>query len=213
MSTRYEDFLPEVLPYVRDCPEIVAINAIRNSCIEFCDRSLWLLYHHDPVDIIGGESTYELDLPDGTTTARILDAWYNNTPLAPIGEDDLKTMFNMDWREATGDPRFYTHLDPIEVVLAPTPQADADEALSMIMALRPSRDSVDVDDSLFERWVEYISYGARARLHEIPAQPFSDPASAMKSRQMFNHGIGLATIERNRGLTRHVMRVRMPRAV
>lgn len=213
MSTRYENFLPEVLPYARDCPEVVAINAVRNACIDFCDQSLWLLYHHDPIDVVAGESTYELDLPDGTTTARILDAWYDSTPLAPIGEDDLKSMFYSDWRDALGEPRFYTHLDPSELVLAPIPQEDADEALAMIVALRPTRDSVEVDDTLYERWAEWIGWGARARLHDIPAQPFTDPAMAMKARQMFQHGIGLAKIERNRGLTRHVAHVKLPRLV
>lgn len=213
MSTRYEEFLPEVLPYVRDCPEAVAVNAIRNACIEFCDKSLWLLYHHDPVSVYAAESTYDLDLPDGTTTARIMDAWYKTRPLAPIGEDDLKVMFSTDWREAEGDPQFYTHLDPSAVVLAPIPQTDEADALAMIVALRPTRDSVDVDDTLYERWAEWIGWGARGRLHDIPAQPFTDGPAAIRARQMFNHGIGLATIERNRGLTRHVMYVRMPRLV
>ncbi len=213
MSTRYEQFLPEVLPYVRDCPELVAVNAVRNACIEFCDRSLWLLYHHSPISTVAGESTYELDLPDDTTTARVMDAWYLNGPLAPIGEDDIKQMFLTDWREATGIPAFYTHLDPAEIVLAPTPVQDEDDALALIVALRPTRDSVEVDDTLYERWAEEIGCGARARLHQIPGQPFFDITLASRSQMMFDHGVGLARIERNRGLTRHVSHIRFPRFV
>lgn len=211
MSTRYDAFLPEVLPYARECPELVAINAIRNACIDFCDRSLWLLYHHDPIDIIANESSYILELPAGTCSARILDAWYDTLPLAPIAEDTLKNMFASDWRVATGKPSFYTHLDPDEVVLAPMPQTALSGGLTMIVALRPTRASTEVDDTVFERWAEGIGFGARARLHEMPNQPFYDPAQSMRCRQMFEHFIGLAKIERNRGLSRHVARVQFPR--
>ena len=35
MSKPLADFLPEVLPFVPGCPQPVAINAVRNSVIQF----------------------------------------------------------------------------------------------------------------------------------------------------------------------------------
>jgi hypothetical protein len=203
----YKSFLPEVLPYTRECPELAAVNAIRNACIEFCDRSHWLLHHHDAIDVVAGTSTYTLDPPAGTTIARIVDAWFAGHLLAPIGEDNLKTMYFTDWREAEGTPAFYTHLDPNEVILAPIPQQDEVEALTIIAALRPTRASTSVEDSVYERWAEYIGFGARARLHDINGQPYYDPAVAARCRAMFERGMNIAAIERNKGLTRHVAHV------
>ena len=41
-AVSYEVFLPEVMPYVHDVPEIVAVQAIRNACIEFCEKTHYL---------------------------------------------------------------------------------------------------------------------------------------------------------------------------
>lgn len=213
MSTAYTEFLPEVLPYVRDCPDIAAVNAIRNACIEFCDRSHWLLYHHAPQNVTSGASTYTLSPPAGTSVARIVDAWYNGNLLAPIGEDNLKTMYVSDWRYVSGTPAFYTHLDPNQITLSPLPDRTISGALKMIVALRPTRASTSVDDSVYERWAEYIGFGARARLHDINGQPYFDPGMAAKCRAMFDRSVGMATIERNRGLTRHVAYVKFPPVV
>lgn len=211
MSTRYEKFLPEVLPYVHDCPEFVAVAAIRNACIEFCDRTDWWLYTHDPITVVANQNTYELDLPDFTVESRILEGWYNNFPLKPKSEDQLRSMYNLDWRQMEGSPQFLTQLDPGEVIVVPFPTFTTTNTLNLIVVLKPTRDSVDVDDSIYERWAEQIGFGARARLYEIPNQPFYDPGSAAKYRMMFETAMGKAALERQRGISRANLRVRPPR--
>ena len=211
MSTRYEAFLTEVQPYVPDCPEIVAVNAIRNACIEFCEKSLFWLYVHDPVTTLDNISTYELELPDYTTSVAILDAWYDNMPLIPQGEDELRRILPLNWPALYGTPKYLTQQTPNEVILVPYPLIGLSEALTMTVALKPTRDSVDIDDAIYENWAEGIGYGARARIHSLPGQSFSDPVAAAKYSAMFNTAIGKATVARNRGLARTVQRVRPPR--
>lgn len=210
---RYEEILPEVIPYVQECPEVVAVNAIRNAVIEFCDKSLWLLHEHDPISLNAYQGLYELSLPDDTMSARILDAWFRNLPMAPRGEDDLKRIYPFSWRKMEGRPQFYTQLDPGEVYFVPMPIVDYEDAVHMIVALKPTRNSVSCDDTLYERWAEKIGYGARARIHEIPGQTFSDPALALLNRARFSSAIGEAKVERNRGMTRINQRIRAPRLV
>lgn len=198
----YDDFLPEVLPYVHDCPQPVAINAIRNACIEFCDQSQYLLYEHDPITYTANVGSYEFDPPTDTSVARVDSAWTQDFPLHPKSQDELKTMFGFAWRELVGDPRFYTQLSPDEIILVPIPAVYQAEALKMIVAIKPLRTSSAVDPSVFENWAEVIAYGARARLYDTPGQPYSDAQQAIKFRSWFESGIGNAKIERNRGLTR-----------
>ena len=45
----YEVFLPEVMPFVRDVPEIVAVQAIRNAVIEFCEETHYMQENLDPM--------------------------------------------------------------------------------------------------------------------------------------------------------------------
>jgi hypothetical protein len=213
VSRRYEDFLPEVIPYVHDCPELVAVNAVRNACLEFCDASMWLLYEQPDILTVAGVGRYELDLPDFTQTARILEAWHNQYPLSPLSEDDLRKLYQFDWREVEGSPRYITSLTPNEVALVPSPTITSAGTLKSIVALRPTRDSIDIDDTIYDRWAEVIGTGARARLMSISNQPFYDPAGSAANRIAFKTGIANAARERLRGFQRSVSRVRPPRVV
>lgn len=212
-SVTYDSFFPEVLPYVHDCPEIVAINAIRNTCIEFCDKSHYYIFEHDPIVGLAGVSSYDLDLPTGTTAARILDAWYDNNTLEPKSEDDLKRIFPLNWRTMEGQPSFYMSYVPDTVIISPTPSITETGALTLLVAIKPTRASTTIDSTIYERWAEQIGFGARARLYDTPNQPYADPAQAVKFRGWFESAIGEAKIERNRGLTRTTLRVRPPRLV
>lgn len=213
MTTRYEAFLPEVLPYATECPEVVAINAIRNACIEFCDKSLYLIYEHDPVTTVANVSDYGLSLPANTTSARVLDAWYNNYLLGAKSEEDLKKLYPYDWHAMQGNPRWYTGRDPDTVVLVPYPLVGLTNGLNLMVALRPTRNSVDIDDLIYQRWAEQIGFGARSRLLDTPSQAYSDHMAASKYRSMFETAIGTAKMERMRGLGRSSLRVIPPRLV
>lgn len=208
---RYEDFLPEVLPYVHDCPEIVALTAIRNACIEFCDRSMWLIYEHPDVPTQAGEGRYPLDLPDFTESARVLEAWHNEFPLTPYSEDQIRRVYQFDWRSIEGGPRYLTSLTPEEVAVVPMPSEVDAGTLKLIVALRPTRDSVDVDDTVYNRWAEVIGQGARSRIMSITNQPFFDPVAAAQNRMAFALGISEASRERLRGMQRAILHVRPPR--
>jgi hypothetical protein len=204
----YTDFLPEVMPYVPDCPEAVAVNAIRSATIEFCRKSLWLIYTHDPITTVAGSGEYELDLPEDTELAMILAASYGTLPLKPVGSAEVATIM----KPLLGQTRYYTQIDSYNVELIAVPQ-DSGIQLQMLLAITPTRASMACDDALAERWAERIGYGARARLYEIPGQTFSNPDMAMKYASRFHTGIGEAIVERNRGLTRATLRVVPPRFV
>lgn len=214
MSTvSYEAFFPEVLPYAHDVPEFVAINAIRNACIEFCEKSDYIIYTHDPITILPKVRNYELDLPTGTVLSRVLAGWVGNLPLTFKSQEDLQRIYPLDWRQMAGRPQYLTQEIPEEVIVCPYCDYKMDQGLKIIVATKPSRASTTVDGLVYERWAEHIAFGARARLYDTPNQPYTDPASAAKYRAYFEAAIGEAKTERNRGLTRNMTRVRPPRFV
>lgn len=214
MSVSYETFFPEVLPHFPSIPEIVVVNAIRNACIEFCDRTDWLYYTPDPISLIASEDEYSLDdVPTDTTVARIESAWASNLPLVPKAEADLRRIFGLDWRKQIGRPQYITQYVPETVVVVPAPMVAIPLGLELTLVLRPTRASTTVDDSLFERWAEVIACGAKYRLHETPGHAYESPEAAAKYRGLFIAGCAKAAIERQRGLTRTTLRIRPPRAV
>jgi hypothetical protein len=209
-SVSYERFLPEVLPYVRDCPDVAALNAIRNSCIEFCEKSYYLRHDCDDIDVIAGQSEYDLDMPSGYVVAGILAVRCYDRDLVAQSEDQLIATLGQNWQTYEGaSPVFFTQLRPESIFVAPMPDKDEDSALKVSVALAPSRVSERIDSVIFEKWAEVIGFGARARLHDTPYQPYSDEAAAARFRAWFNSGCTKARLSRQKGLGRASLAVRM----
>lgn len=213
MTTLWTAFLPEVLPYAPHCPEVFAVNAIRNAAIEFCERSHWLVYENDPITGVANLAYYTLNPPNDMRVLRVINAWYDQFPLVGKSEQELRSMFLTDWRKQQGAPRYFTQLQDDEIMLVGTPTVTEAGALAVIASIQPTRVSVSTQDSLYDRWAETIAYGAKARLYAAPGQPFTNIKLAGEAQAMFRNGIGKATIERNRGLTPDAVKMRLPRQV
>lgn len=210
-TIEYSSFLPEVLPYVRDCPEFVAINAIRNACIEFCENSLYWREVLPAIVLEEGEALYDLDLPVGTGVAKIISAGLGYKNLTARVEEELREILGEGWRTRPGPVQYYLQdeIEQIRVVMVPDQTYEDD--LIVTAALRPTRASTKVGKIVYERFAEVIGFGARARLHDTPGQPYFNETAAKKFRAWFETGYGEAKIDVNRGLSRANLVVRPPR--
>lgn len=213
MSTvPYSDFLPDVLPYVVGVPEPVAVEAVRNACIEFCQRSNYYRYEVDEITPTVGEGRYDLSLPTDTQINQVLEVWYDGQRLLAQSDKQLSSMYSTDWREVEGTPGFYTMLDQHELVLVPKPDTQIVDALKVIVALKPSRDSIRVFDDLWEHHYETIACGAKARLTAMPGLPAYDMRVSAEHYRTFRNRISDAIRDVNKGHTTGTLAVR-PRAV
>lgn len=210
MSTGYDAFLSEVLPWVPNCGEIVAINAIRNACIDFC--ALTAYWQHDtyPVPLSPSANAYGIDVPDNTKVIEILDVWVDGRRLRPRDEPLIRNQYvDQDFRAQSGTPLYYARSNPDEVTLYPTPDLGQNgKLLSARVFVAPTRASTTVLDSVYERYAELIAKGAIARLKSTPMQPYSDPQGAIMYARLF-HAETMqvrALVQRNK--TRTGMQVR-----
>lgn len=208
MSIAYEQFLDRLIPHVPGCTDPVAVQALRDATIEFCVRSDWLTFEHDPITLLAGTSTYELEPPEDHIVSHVIQARLDGAALTPITLDDLGRRYD-DWRDVEGPPTHYTHLTPGEIVLFPRPTERMTSALKLVVSLRPSQDSDEVEDSIYEWWCETIIDGALWRLMELPGQPFSNPQMAEVKARRFRSGIGLAHARRHQSHTREPQRIQM----
>jgi len=213
-QVEYSAFLPDVLPYVRDCPEFVAINAIRNACIEFCEKSTWWRTTLEDITLVAGQSEYDLDVEVGSAIAAIISAHIGKQPLRFGTEEKMVETIGPDWRTRQGPIHYIVHDGDFDTIrIAHVPDSAPDDPLTLHVALRPIKSSVRVPKELYERWSETIGFGARARLHDTPGQPYSNPEAAREYRKWFESGYGNATIQANRGRSRAPLIVRAPRVV
>lgn len=210
----YTGFLRSVLPFCNGVPQAVAIDAIRNAAIEFCEETMWLQYTPAAVNGVAGTASYTFAYPSDTIVSRIIDAWYDTYPLAPVSEETLAATYGLDWRTMTGAPIYYLVTDdPTKIVLVPTPSVSGTADLKCLAALRPSRDSLTIDGNLYEWWLEVIAHGAKAALMATPQQAYTNMTAAGVSAQKFRDGIFKAKADRNRGGHRATLVMRPPQFV
>lgn len=210
MTTTYDTFLPEVLPYVPNCAELVAINAIRNAVIEFCTATWY--WQHDCYSqaVVATINEYTPDVPDNTKMLGVLDVWFGGRPLYPQNEGTLRRLYGYtDYRTVAGTPRWFYSVNPDNVIFVPCPDVQAAAfPFTARVAVAPLRSSTGCLDNLYERFAETIAQGALARLKATPGQPYSDPAGAGLMERLFKAKLVEVRAEVERNKTRGPIRVR-----
>ena len=197
MSVTYNNFLPEIHTAFPDLPEVIVLNAIRNSCIEFCEQTLCLLYEQDAISLVAGENTYDFDLPPYTSLVSIVSAYYKDTALTAVNLNTIAALYPGDWRTVEGAPRYYLQLTRDALTVVPKPATAESQVLKLIVALKPTRDSYDVDDSIYDSYTDAVAYGARARLYDTPGHAYFNLDASLNYKKLFLCEVAKARIQFN----------------
>lgn len=205
-------FLPFILPSASGCSEPIAKQALIAAAIEFCERTSVVQRTLDPVDVNASDREIELPVPRHQAVTTVLKAWFKGRELALPAQTDihLPTAYRdniPDVDGQSGDPVELYHIRAGVVGLNPVPTTDEENVLTVRAAMRPTRSATQLEDVLFEDWVEVLASGALARLHAMPGQPFTDQVQALNRRGEFQLGIGKAYIESSKGKVRTDLRV------
>ena len=216
MAVSYEDFLPYILPETPGCPEVVAVQAIRSAVIDFCEQSLILQRDHDPIKAVANQSEYEFEPPKNYLVTKLMRGWYLKDPLSVVSPDMVTdpTVYNATFPDPnvqTGKPRSIVQKDERTFSLTPVPDETIANAITLRVALKPTRASSTCDDVLFEDYAEFIAHGAKARLCMTPGKSYTNPDVAALGNLMFRQGINRALQRAVRGHSRSDLSVKMRR--
>lgn len=198
-------FYDEVLPDVPGAPQALALNAIRNAAIEFCLKSKVWVVDHDPLSAIAGQSVYEFEPPTGAVVSGVVSAWFDGRRMAPTTQAELSDEF-ANWRTMNGTPTRYLQENAGEIILFPIPASALAGALTMKVSLKPSRASTTIDSWLFESYLEAIAHGAKWKLMIMPKKPWSDGATALYHKEMFDAAVDGARLAAFKGLGKAPLR-------
>lgn len=208
MSTKFwTDWYDEVLPDVPGCSQKVAKNAIRNAAIEFCERTLAWKVDLDPLNAVANQAAYPFEPPANTRVVRLLNVWYNGKRLTPKTPADLDDLY-ANWPSAIGTPLYYTQLSPDEVILVPMPNAALANGIAQKVALKPTRASTGLEEYLYEKYLEEIAAGAKARLMLMQKKPWSNTAMGAANQALFEDAIASARYRAAKGYGAAPIRVR-----
>jgi hypothetical protein len=211
----YDVFYPEVLPEVPGCPAALALQAIRNTVIEFCEKSLIHQVTQDPLTLLPNLSDYDLDPPSKQQRVqKIMRVWFKGAEIGPVAPDDVATpdvyAANIPGYTPTKGPtQGYTQKEFGTVSFMPIPDQRYVNAITMRVALVPTRDSTSFEDFLFEQWGEFIACGAKARLMLNPGKPYTNVEAATVNQGRYMTALNDARQRAIRGNVRSDLMVRM----
>jgi len=155
---------------------------------------------------------YPLTLPAGTSCAKGLKAWLNDSPIDPISPDDVDNEFNntsfgwvgVNWRTDVNLPtRWYIENETTVTLLMP-PATTGN--LRILAALKPTRASTTFPAWIYERYIETIAHGAKAKIMMVPKKPYTDLKLGAYHWEMFSVLVGEARARAARGSTRGPLR-------
>lgn len=207
------DFVPRVLNEVPQCPELVALTAVLDTCIDFCDHTNFWQYDLDPITAVKGVAEYELDdIPTKTILASIVSMTYDGTPVYPRTQEWLDDN-EPNWRAKTATAPNWFFVPQIgKVQLVPYPNATKVDVVRVRVALKPSRSSTQVYDRLYEDYLDDIVNGALGRLLSQLSKPWSDAALSEHYRGLYEQERGFAKVAVRKGHTQ-LSAVVAPRAL
>jgi hypothetical protein len=212
----YENFLPEVMQFVPDVADLIAVNAIRNACIEFCERTRYLQIDIPYIPLVANQASYPVVTPEGTKFVLPEVTYFNDVLLIPKSSDELASIYRMaDWRQVKANPAYITRLIMPEILVVPYPIAvdPTRDYLRCRISIAPTRDSTEVDSEIYEQFLEIISFGARSRLYGTPKQAYYDKGAADQYYRMFKYGISEARQRIAKGLSRDSVKAEYQRFV
>lgn len=212
----YEKFFPNILPEVPGAAETIVENAVRNSVIEFCEKSLILQRDHDPITLVEGLVDYDLDPPTGYLCVKVMKAWLENNPLDPMAPDFVReaAVYNRlfsSYQSANSTPRAYLQKDERTISVWSPPEKKYPNGLTLRVALKPTRASSEVEDLIFEDYAETIASGALSRLMMSAGKPYTNIEMAAVHKGLFQQGINMARQRATHGHVRSNLSVKLRR--
>ncbi len=206
-SIDYSILVPDVLAALRADPsDPVTESAIKRTVIEFCAATL--VWKHNPaaMNVVASTATYAIVAPADASVVAVISAQLDGEPLSPKGIDWLDSNVKR-WRTDPGRVAHFTQTDPSEVVLAPPPSASMSAALTMTVALQPTRAATGFPQWIYDHHGYVLTDGALAKLMLMSDKPWSDPQLGADARARFETAVASIRASADTSLGRAAARV------
>jgi hypothetical protein len=205
-TTRYSDLLTEVLPNLAADPsDPVTENAIKQTVIELCAEAWLWRYIPDPLDVDAGESYYDLEPPTGADVTAVFSAEVDGVALENVTIDWLNAN-QPRWRSERDTPKFFTQLDPEQIILAKVPASYVMGGLTMTLVLQPSQSATGFPSWIASQHLYTIATGAMSKLMLMPGKPWTNLQVGSLNGGIFSNAIAMARLKAANSLSRAPLR-------
>ena len=183
---KYSDFTDHVKPECGGAPDFLIERAVRDTAIDFCQRTGVYIPEPEFITIISGVNEYAVTLPVGTELNHIVDIFDNKTALQPISYNELIRRLGNETEK--GKPRYYAQRDNTDFFVAPIP--DKNDSFRVLYSVKPTSTSTSIPDTIGKEHRETIVHGAVYRLQMMSGQPFADGGAAQANRMLYEREVG-----------------------
>jgi hypothetical protein len=208
----FETIVNRVSPYVPGCPFPTIIQHIRDAAIDVCERTLYWRYKLPSIRLTPGVYDYVYELPTDTAIHAVITAYLNGRPLYTSTIEDLQAHFPdfLDYDpDKRGTPLRIFQVNFCSFGVMPIPDDKEPYELQLIVALKPSRSAVSIDDYVLEELEPSIVNGALSTLLLIPEKAWSNNQLAMFYAQKTQSKITERRARANLGNSRAPLSVKM----
>ena len=199
-------FYSRILPHVPGCSEPLVDQLLVRAAIEFCEATNVLRQDLDPFYTRAGAIEYDLDLPSRNhDLARIMSVSVAGTNISAGLSEAMPNALSTQRAKPMG---FYTNRANSVLTIHLYPIPDGKYSVITNVALRPHRAATELDDDLYNIWIDPIVANAIGYAMLIPDQSFTNPAQAATLFEVAARQTAASRVEGNYGFVRGSMRVR-----
>ncbi|SIO50538.1 hypothetical protein SAMN05444172_2578 [Burkholderia sp. GAS332] len=182
-------FMPFIMAGCPDLPESMAQAYIRQTCVDFCQRSGWLR-RTSHIDQQLDVCDYPVWLDACEQIVRINEVHIDHTSYR--GGRDSCCFDHCGARFTVRDGMLH---------MSDKPQRDKQHAIKVRFISAPTRDACEVDATLHHDWQEAIEDGALAKIYLLPGYRFTSPQLSIVRGKSFSEHVGRARIRALRSET------------
>lgn len=193
----YLDMLKGVLGQVKGCPEDVAVDAMRNACMEFltetrCQLADDVIPTTGTVPALAGMTLQVLDIVEASIDGDdVLATYYNDPDVACLRPG----RYALTFKDPSG-----------ALTLTPTPPAAVN--LRLIRVTAPGPDSTEIDDVVWLHHSEALKHGCLGRLMAT-SKPWGDAGAAVFHEAKFREAITKVSAEHSTNRKQVARRLRV----
>lgn len=185
-----------VLTEVLHCPGPTVTHAVKQSIINFAEET-WIFSKSFNITVLADDidstlnDAVDIDVGQYVTDKFVIavsDFLINGAPwrLKYLAIED-ETSYIRSLRDT--DEKLFSFPDNSTVRVH---ELTAGQELFLTVVYKPTYDIVEIDDILYNDWVEPIIAGAKMRLMSIPGQPWTEGGLSVYYRSIANRGMSEA---------------------
>ncbi len=191
---KHEDVLPYFAAEVLLCPQPMLLQNVALAAEEFFRRTLLWQQALDPITILPGVQTYDLDFDQGVELLKLLTAHADDEEL-DIVERSVGTRLNAQGRYSSN----FVYIDTRQTIT--TGDLGSRTSLVLQAALKPTIKAKTFPDE-FAQHAYDIAHGAAAITMAIQGVDWHNPQLAAYKRTQFNDRINTVTLQQAKSFSR-----------